>query len=415
MTPRERQAWLMVAVLFVILAIIVGCIDSMGVLFTPLIKHFGWSRTRMSSVMSAVTLAIGLSTPVAGWLIDRIGARMVIATGAAIAGAGMLIGSQADSLFALAAACALFGAGGGAASLVSASYVIANRFGANRGIAMGVTMMGTSMGAALSAPLVSYVVGLAGWRWAFAMLGGALLVVAVPLAAIFLRGADAPTEARRADGTDLGETAGVEVGEALRMRSFWLYCAILATAGIAGSAVNLHLMPFLLTDGFQPAIAAWVLSTYFLGATVAKPILGAAADRLGVRGGICFALLMMGAGCVLMPRVTGHHIMFVLAAIYGFGIGGPVALMPLLGAEAFGLRRFGTLMGLAGLVQMGSGVIGPIATGAFFDRYGSYGPAFTLFGVILAAVSILPFACATLRAEPEKVATKALPAMGEAN
>ena len=45
MTPRERQGWMMVPVLFVILAIIVGCIDSMGVLFTPLIKHFGWSRT----------------------------------------------------------------------------------------------------------------------------------------------------------------------------------------------------------------------------------------------------------------------------------------------------------------------------------------------------------------------------------
>lgn len=60
MTPRQRQGWLMVAVLFVIMAIVVGCIDSMGVLFTPLLKHFGWSRTRLSAVMSAVTVAIGL-------------------------------------------------------------------------------------------------------------------------------------------------------------------------------------------------------------------------------------------------------------------------------------------------------------------------------------------------------------------
>src|SRR5689334_5712835 len=108
MTPRERQGWMMVPVLFVILAIIVGCIDSMGVLFTPLIRHFGWSRTRMSAVMSAVTLAIGVSTPLAGWLIDRVGVRMVIAAGCAIAGAGLLMGSQADSMFSLAASCALF-------------------------------------------------------------------------------------------------------------------------------------------------------------------------------------------------------------------------------------------------------------------------------------------------------------------
>ena len=98
---RQRQGWLMVLVLFVIMAIIVGCIDSTGVLFTPLLKHFGWSRTRMSTVISAMSLAIGLSTPVAGWFVDRIGARVVIAVGAAIAGAGMLIASQANSFLAL--------------------------------------------------------------------------------------------------------------------------------------------------------------------------------------------------------------------------------------------------------------------------------------------------------------------------
>jgi len=405
MIARRRQGWLMVLVLFVILAIIVGCIDSMGVLFTPLVKHFHWSRARMSAVMSAVTLAIGLSTPVAGWFVDRIGARVVIAVGAAIAGAGMLIGSQADSLFGLTAAYALFGVGGGGASLVSASYVIANWFGDRRGAAMGVMMMGTSTGAALAAPLVSHVVGAAGWRWGFAMLGTALLVIALPLAAFFLRMPEGPRTVTRGPNP-AGEEypqSGVEVGVALRMRSFWFYCLILVMVGIAGGAVNLHLMPFLLTDGFNSATAAWVLSTYFIGATVAKPILGVAADRVGIRAGLCLALLMMGLSCALITRVADHRIMFTLAATYGFGIGGPVALMPLLGAEAFGLRRYGTLMGLAALAGTGSGVIGPIATGALFDRYGSYLPAFTFFGVLLVAASILPFLCRNAQADCDQL------------
>ncbi len=389
----------MVAVLFVIMAIVVGCLDSMGVLFTPLLKHFGSSRTRLSAVMSAITVALGLCIPVAGWFVDRVGARVVIAAGTAIGGVGLLIASQADSLFALAAGCALFGVGGAGASLVSASYVIANWFGERRGIAMGVMMMGTSTGAALSAPLVTRVVELGGWRWAFAMLGAALLAIATPMAAVLVRtyGGRIPTERTPALG-------GVEVGEALRMPSFWLYCLILLAFGIGGAAINLHLVPFLLTDGFGAGLAAWVMSTYFIGATVAKPVLGAAADRMGVRGGICFALLMMGGSCVLLPRVSDHRAVFMLAATYGFGIGGPVALMPLLGVEAFGLRRYGTLMGLAGLVQTGSGVIGPVATGAFFDRFGSYGPVFTLIGVAIAASSFLPFVCAGVRPETDLLA-----------
>ncbi len=77
--------------------------------------------------------------------------------------------------------------------------------------------------------------------------------------------------------------------------------------------------------------------------------------------------------------------------------------MPLLGVEAFGLRRGGTLMGLAGFVQMRSGVIGPVPTGAFFDHFGSYGPVFTLLGVLLAATSVLAFARGNTQPGPENL------------
>ena len=401
----------MVLLLFVIMAIMVGCIDSTGVLFTPLLKHFGWSRTRMSTVISAMSLAIGLSTPVAGWFVDRIGARVVIAVGAAIAGAGMLLASQANSFLTLSAAYALFGAGCGGASLVSASYVVANWFGGKRGTAMGVMMMGTSIGAALSAPLVSHVVAVAGWRWGLAMQASALMLIALPLATFFLRmpvddhpvPMDGPVVHGLHPAAEAPALGGVEVGEALRLPSFWIYCLILFLAFAAGAAVNLHLMPFLVTDGFTTVTAAWVLSTYFIGATVAKPILGVAADHVGIRVGLCLALLMMGLSCALFTRVADHRIMFTLAATYGFGIGGPVALMPLLGAEVFGLRRYGTLMGLAALAGTGSGVIGPIATGALFDRYGSYLPAFTFFGGLLMAASILPFLCRNAQADSDQL------------
>jgi MFS family permease len=165
MTSRQRQGWMMVAVLFVVMAIVVGCLDSMGVLFTPLLKHFGWSRTRLSAVMSSVALALGLFTPAAGWLVDRIGPRIVIAAGTTISGIGLLIASQSNSLPAVAAGFVMFGVGCAGGSLVCASYVISDWFGENRGIAMGVMMMGTSTGAALAAPLVSHVVAFAGWRW----------------------------------------------------------------------------------------------------------------------------------------------------------------------------------------------------------------------------------------------------------
>ena len=53
MTPRQRGGWLMEAVLFVILAIVAGCLDS-GVLFTPLLISGGTARARLSFQNRAV-------------------------------------------------------------------------------------------------------------------------------------------------------------------------------------------------------------------------------------------------------------------------------------------------------------------------------------------------------------------------
>jgi hypothetical protein len=57
MLKRERQAWLIVAVLFAALAFIFGgTIATPGIFFAPLMREFGWSHARVSSLANSVTL-----------------------------------------------------------------------------------------------------------------------------------------------------------------------------------------------------------------------------------------------------------------------------------------------------------------------------------------------------------------------
>jgi hypothetical protein len=44
-----------------------------------------------------------------------------------------------------------------------------------------------------------------------------------------------------------------------------------------------------------------------------------------------------------------------------------------------------------------------VAAGASFDRFGSYGPVFTLLGAVLAATSLLPFACGNAQGESDRL------------
>jgi len=58
MTQRERQGWIIVASLFVVLMFVFGSGYNTGGLFFPfLLKHFGWPRAQLSTLQ-------GLALPV---------------------------------------------------------------------------------------------------------------------------------------------------------------------------------------------------------------------------------------------------------------------------------------------------------------------------------------------------------------
>src|SRR5712692_1239179 len=149
MTQRERQGWFIVASLFVTLFLVFGSgYDTGGLFFPQLLKHFGWSRTKLSGLTGALAFSAGLSSPLIGWMLDRFEARVVMVGGAALAALAFVLASQANSFAPMLAAYLVLGVGIGGATLLPCSLVIANWFGARRGLAMGIAIGGTSLGGA---------------------------------------------------------------------------------------------------------------------------------------------------------------------------------------------------------------------------------------------------------------------------
>ncbi len=88
---QQRQARAVAASLFVALFFLWGGGYNTGPIFlAALLKAFGWSHARVGSLIGALSLAVGVSAPIAGWLLDRAEARWVMGTGALIAVLGML-------------------------------------------------------------------------------------------------------------------------------------------------------------------------------------------------------------------------------------------------------------------------------------------------------------------------------------
>src|SRR5581483_10121544 len=77
--------------LFIALFFLWGGGYNTGPIFlAALLKAFHWSHTRVGSIIGGLSLAVGISAPIAGWLLDRIEARWVMGTGAAMAVLGLL-------------------------------------------------------------------------------------------------------------------------------------------------------------------------------------------------------------------------------------------------------------------------------------------------------------------------------------
>ena len=411
MTKRERMGWLTVASLFVTLFLIFGSgYNTAGVFVTPLIKEFGWKRAKVSFLQSMLAAAAGFSGPLVGWLLDRMEARRVMVVGAAIAGSAWILASRAHSYPVLVFAYIFMGIGLTAATLLPASLIIANWFTAKRGTAMGLTIAGTSFGGAVMTFVAAAVIVRGGWRMGYVALAIPMFVVVIPLVLFMIR--TRPDDAPSAEGPKVSVASmsdalpGFELSEAFRTRSFWMLCAAQFLFATFAAGVGLHLIPYLIGQGYKEAFAAGMMSIVFLFTTAGKMTMGFASDRISARIALIVNFIGSALGMVLIFGARSPLILYPFIAMFGFTLGAPLVLIPLLTADCLGLKRFGAIAGVAGVWNTLGAFIGPVMLGQIFDVTGSYSSAFEICFVLNLIGAVATFACLPYDTEQERARSR---------
>ena len=396
MLNREERSWLIVAVLFAVGAFIFGgTISTPGVFFAPLIKEFGWSHARVSSLASAMTLGTIPGSIAAGFVLERIDARIPITSGATLTAASLLLASQANSYFALLLSSFLAGLGVGMATLLPISLVVANWFREKRGIAMGVAIAGISAGGMVMVQVAAAAIRAGGWRAGYVALALPILLIAVPLAVVVVR-TRPQDEPRRAASMQPKEEAlsnppeleGSSLAEALGMRSFWLVAATTFLFAFTVYGILTQLVVYLIGIGYQPSTAAIVLGLMLGFNSPGKVVFGFVADRIGARVAMAVSLSIIAWGIILLLCSRDVLLLASFLAVYGPAWGAPLALIPLLTIESLGLKHYGSLGGMLRIAEASGAVLGPLTIGRIFDLTNSYRPAFAL-SILCAIVGTL--------------------------
>ena len=374
----RQHAWLLLAGAFLIFAVAAGCIQAYPVFLVAFIGVFGWSRAAASIAFAVSQFVSGISAPLVGAMVDRLGPRRMVLIGTALLAVGLFGNAHATALWHV---ILLYGVvmtlGANCLGLVVFVPTLSRLFVRKRGMAVSIVQSANGFARAYTAPLSQLLISGIGWRATYLVQGGAVMALVLPLSLLFRR-----TEpARFARGTQTESSEGWTVRDAMRTPHFWLLMLVYVFTGLGSFLVALHQLAFAVTVGFGKLYAAEVLG---IGALLSLPgviLTGTISDYIGrERAAVAsYGMSILGVVFALLIHSPDQSLLLWLhACCFGMTWG---ARGPAITAKTADLFPGPNLGAILGVITVGTGVgagAGSWMAGWLFDLTGSYEAPFLL-------------------------------------
>ena len=383
----EYDGWIIVGVVFLAAGLTIGTSNyAFGLFVEPLENSFDWPRTAISASLSF--MAVGSVTgPMIGRAMDRYGARPIMAVSLVIFGSSFLLRPFIQELWHLYVLSFVQFVAFSGTAVLPAGRLVGIWFPDSRGRMMGLATMGNNFGG-LTMPLLAGAVMAsavdwpvvgggddASWQAAFVVIGAISFALAVvSLAVVHERpsagaGGVQPSASRPA-------LRGWTVRRALRTRGFYALTLSMALATFTYGAILPHVGAHLEIEGLSDAVVLTAVALLAAFGMAGKLLFGYVAERITARRTLMLTLTGQCLAVLLMVAEPSSPLVWVSVPMYGLFMGSYGVLSTLIVQEAYGLRYFGSISGLAGMASVVSMVLGPVLAGASADVTGGYGVAF---------------------------------------
>jgi MFS family permease len=223
-----------------------------------------------------------------------------------------------------------------------------------------------------------------------------LVIVGLPVSFIFL---DRPRKKDLNGNNQLSDTAensviletGTDLKQAIKTKTFWLISLSLTLQSVALASVSVHLMPYLTSLGMERARAAVALTIFAAVSLGSRLVYGFLADIFPKRYVMAVSCLIMSLALVIFGLLSGNSFVMValFAVVYAIGAGGHTPLRAPIIREYFGVKKFGSIYGVAMFLVMISGAVCIPITGWYYDTHDTYNPVWFVFAGLAAVSAIL--------------------------
>ncbi|MCY8795017.1 MFS transporter [Bacillus inaquosorum] len=394
---RLHYAWIIVSVTFLILLAVQGVRLSFGAFVEPWERQFSMDRGTISLISTLSFIVYGISQPVIGRLVDKWGARAVLAWSALLTGVSIFLTYFVTSpwqLFLLYGLGVSLGVGG--ASNVAASVLVVNWFSKKRGLAFGIMEAGFGAGQMLLVPGSLMLIHWFSWKLTVVVLGLLLMVIVFPAALLMLRNNPSEKNAEpigglaEAEKETASKTTAVSVTGMFRMRQFWFLILPFLICGFTTvGLMDTHLIPFSHDHGFSTTVTSAAVSL-LAGFNIAGILLsGIVADRWSSRKILCFLYAVRALSIVILIYSHEPYLLLAFAILFGLVDFATVAPTQMLATQYFQNYSIGLMIGWLSLAHQIGSALGAYVPGVIYTVTGEYTLAFYLSIGMLVLASVM--------------------------
>ncbi len=361
-----------------------------SVYFLPVTRDLGLSRAATSLAYGLGRLEGGLEGPLAGYAVDRLGPRTMIAFGGLLAGTGFILLSQTHTFTTfLLVYIGVLAMGMNAGFNHGIMAAVNQWFIRRKGLAMSFATMGISIGGTVITPAVAYIVLTQGWRTGAVISGLVIIAAVIPLSLVVRRSPETmgllpdgdrspPVVARSPSPTSSLRFArhvtavDFTAKEALKTPTYWLLALAMGLRIAAHTGVFVHLVPLMVWRGQSEGTGAFVVAFVAFITIPLRIGLGWVGDKYAKQkivaltmllGAVSLGVLLLGGGALWQ--------LLIFAALFAFAEGVSGVSWSLIG-DYFGRRSFATLRGGVTTVHSILSMGVPVFAGWVYDTSGSY-------------------------------------------
>lgn len=366
MSSTLRSPYVIIAAGCLIVLLINGIRNSMGVFLAPMSADLGWGRETFAFAIALQNLLWGIGQPFAGAIADRYGSGRVIATGILAYATGIFVMSQTSTPLMLElSAGVLIGIGlsGTGIGIVLASIgraVPEER----RSWALGLGTAAASFGQFTMTPIGHAFLAAYGWSTALTILA-CMSLLALPLSRLLAgRGA-------RHAGPE--QTLREALREATRHRGYVCLTLGFFVCGFHVAFIAAHMPAYVVDLGLAASVGAWAIAVVGLFNIVGSFTSGVLGGRYSKKY-LLSCLYLTRAVVIALFMVAPKNVTTVLVFSAAMGLLwlSTVPLTTGLVAQIFGPRHMAMLVGIVFLSHQIGSFIGVWMGGYLYDTTGSY-------------------------------------------